>query len=421
MDGARGKWGTILKAITDSKADIWMMQETKCAMGEMKKPHGFTTYEHHRSESGGGSLAICAKSDLNPILVRDGGERVEAITIDIHIKNMAISCTNAYGPQENAKLSKKTEFWKYLAEEASRAKQDGMGFILQGDLNSWLGPEIIPGYIRKQNRNGKLFAQFVENNKLTIVNTLPICKGLITRSRLRQGQLVQSTIDLYVVCQRDLPYISEMIIDDDKKYRLTNYTNICDGGVITEADHKPMLLKVNLKIVPEKPERVEVFDFKSKERLARFKKITSETNDFSTCFSNTDSLLKQLSQWNQTIDKHIKRAFPKIRIKQKHIKVTKANALIDKRNNLAKLNKGETEEAKLLDIQIANILEEEGKSKAYLFQKYCDKNGATDIAEMWKLKKKLWPTKTPALSVAKKSHAGRLVSAPADLKKLLLR
>ena len=49
VDGARGKWGTIVKAIIDSRVDVWMMQETKCAEGEMKNPHEFITYEHHRS------------------------------------------------------------------------------------------------------------------------------------------------------------------------------------------------------------------------------------------------------------------------------------------------------------------------------------------------------------------------------------
>ena len=122
VDGARGKWGTIVKAIIYSRSDVWMMQETKCAEGEMKKPHGFITYEHHRSGLGGGGLAICAKTDLSPVLVRDGGAKVEAITIDIHIKNMAISCTNAYGPQENAKIAQKNDFWKYLEEEAARSR-----------------------------------------------------------------------------------------------------------------------------------------------------------------------------------------------------------------------------------------------------------------------------------------------------------
>ena len=57
----------------------------------MKKPHGFITYEHHMSGLWGGGLAICAMTDLSSVLVRDGGGEVCAITIDIHIINMAIS------------------------------------------------------------------------------------------------------------------------------------------------------------------------------------------------------------------------------------------------------------------------------------------------------------------------------------------
>ena len=270
VDGARGKWGTIIKAIIDSKSDIWMMQETKCGPGDMKKIDGFVSYEHHRTDRGGGGLAISAKRDLNPALVRDGGEQVEALTIDIHVKNMAIS--------------KKIEFWSFLEEEAVRARGEGKGFLLQGDLNCWLGPEILPGDIRKQNNNGRLFAQFVEKNNLTIVNSLPLCKGLITRSRIQQGQLIQSTIDFYVVCQRVLPFLSEMLIDIDKKYRLTNYTNMLENGTIVEADHKPMILKVNLSIIPEKPERKEILDFKNKDGLSKFKINTSKAGCFSKCF-----------------------------------------------------------------------------------------------------------------------------------------
>ena len=33
-DGAMGKWGTIKKAIIDTGASVWMMQETKCKVEE---------------------------------------------------------------------------------------------------------------------------------------------------------------------------------------------------------------------------------------------------------------------------------------------------------------------------------------------------------------------------------------------------
>ena len=199
--GAMGKWGTIHKAIIDTGASIWMMQETKCKVEGKLKLDGFTTYEHLRSKGDGGGLALCARNELNPAFVRDGGEEVEALTVDIYVQNLAISCTTAYGPQENASIEKKTTFWNYLTEEAVRANKEGMGFVLQGDLNCWLGNKIIPGDLREQNKNGKLFENFLTTNGLTVVNSLPLCKGVTTRARMRNGNMIESDLDFYVVCQ----------------------------------------------------------------------------------------------------------------------------------------------------------------------------------------------------------------------------
>ena len=66
-----------------------------------------------RSYGGGGGMAISAMRDLNPALVRDGGDHIEAVTVDIHARNIATLCTNSYGPQENANISKKREFWSF--------------------------------------------------------------------------------------------------------------------------------------------------------------------------------------------------------------------------------------------------------------------------------------------------------------------
>ena len=205
--------------------------------------------------------------------------------------------------------------------------------------------------------NGRLFAQFVENNYLTIVNSLSLCKGLITRSRLRQGELIQSTIDFYV-----LPYISEIIIDTDKKYRLTNYTNMFENGTIVEADHKPMILKVHLSIVPEKPERTEVLDFKNKEGLLKFKVNTSEAGCFTKCFLNTNSVSKQVSQWKDSLDKLTKKSFHK-NIRTKNLKKLAADSPINTGNKLAKLDRiNNTNEANTLDLQISQILAKESIS-----------------------------------------------------------
>ena len=225
-----------------------------------KKVDGFIVYEHTRTSNKGGGLAICVLKDLNPAFIRDGGEVAEALTVNIHLKNITISCNTAYGPQESAPIQKKNEFWSYLQEECERARNEGKGFLLQGDLNAWLGPHILESDTKPQNLNGKMLVKFVENNCLTIVNCLPICQGTKTWSKTRLGMKLTSTIDFFIVCENILPFVQEMMIDSDDR----TIINFRKGKTTIKADHAPMWLKLNLKILPEKPEKVVVLNYKNK-------------------------------------------------------------------------------------------------------------------------------------------------------------
>ena len=120
-------------------------------------------------------------------------------------------------------MQKKALFWKYLYEQAHRESTCGKGFILQGDLNAWLGSDLLPGDQKPQNQNGRLFQEFLKENRLTCVNSLPLKKGLITRTRKYLGEFKQSTLDFYVVCDYVLPHVMSMTIIDSKHHILTNY------------------------------------------------------------------------------------------------------------------------------------------------------------------------------------------------------
>ena len=198
------------------------MQKTKYSQYGQLKLDGFYTYEHLRSKREGGGVALAALKDLNPTFVCDGGEDVEVITVDIHLKDMAVSVISAYGPLENAAAHKKNAFWEHLSKQAQHAKSSGKGLILQGDLNSWLGPKLLPGDQRPQNGNGKLFQNFLKENELTCVNSLPLTKGLVTRSRKYLNKVRESTLDFYVVCHRVLPLIVSMEIFNHSDHNLTN-------------------------------------------------------------------------------------------------------------------------------------------------------------------------------------------------------
>ena len=208
------------------KPCVFFAQETKFREeGNIKLGDEYIVYELLRkNEKGGGGLALGCQQNLNPCLVSEGNEMVEAISVDIFIKNMKIRCCAAYGPQENDKTEKKEAFWDHLDKEVDEAEKSGAGFILQFDGNLWAGDEIIPDDPRPQNKNGKIFQQFLlRNPRLTVVNSLPVCRGLVTRSRIKDGVKEESILDFFVVCDTVLPYIKEMVIDDSKDYILTNY------------------------------------------------------------------------------------------------------------------------------------------------------------------------------------------------------
>ena len=84
---------------------------------------GFMIFEKVRVDKGGGGLAVAARAELNPVLVSEAEGDIDAITINIHTKNISISCTSAYGPQTTAPIETKTNFWNYFDETRSTLLQ----------------------------------------------------------------------------------------------------------------------------------------------------------------------------------------------------------------------------------------------------------------------------------------------------------
>ena len=90
-------------------------------------------------------------------------------------------------------------------------------------------------------------------------------------------------------------------------------------------------MDVNLQIIPQKPGRKEIYNFKNKESQDMFKEITTK---FSECFNNDLPILKQVGNWRNVLKSHCQRAFKKIRIdKKKHVKINlKIMHLVGQRN-----------------------------------------------------------------------------------------
>ena len=99
---------------------------------------------------------------------------------------------------------------------------------------------------------------------------------------------------------------------------ITNYHCTKRGKSAVDSDHVTMMLKMNLKVLPHKPQIIEMFDFKNREGQILFKKKTSETKEFTDCFENMSPLLENCERWNDKLKSYCKKSYPIIRIRNKN-------------------------------------------------------------------------------------------------------
>ena len=137
-----------------------------------------------------------------------------------------------------------------------------MGLVL---LYRWMeifGQErILFKVIQKnKNKNGKYLESFLlKNSHLTVVNSLNICDGNITRVRNTTERRAESIIDFFIVCDQILPLVNKMKIDSKGDLTLTGY-----NGKVVKSDHRMLTLEVNLTFHKEKThDRTEVFNVRN--------------------------------------------------------------------------------------------------------------------------------------------------------------
>ena len=108
-----------------------------------------------------------------------------------------------------------------------------------------------------------------------------------------------------------------MVIDEERKYVLTIYQAVRKNGKAEkngkaiDSDHNTQYVDIDLRIEILKPERREIYDFKNEDGQLRFKKVTSETDEFSKCFENDSPLIDQIEDWQNVLKSSFRKSFRK--------------------------------------------------------------------------------------------------------------
>ena len=122
-----------------------MLQESKRKISapkmKAKNLENYQIFELRREKSkneggkglGGGGLAVGALHDLNPILLRQGNDEVECLTVQVDVGHVKVRCVTGYGPQRDDSTDRKHKFWNFLDQEVLSAKSAGIGLIIEID------------------------------------------------------------------------------------------------------------------------------------------------------------------------------------------------------------------------------------------------------------------------------------------------
>ena len=147
-----------------------------------------------------------------------------------------------------------------------------------------------------------MFLNFLDRNQnITLVNSLPLCEGLITQQRITDILNEKSVIDVFLVCNQTLPFLLKMCVDENRDNPLTNFFGSNSNRHICESDHNGVELYLNIKTPIIKPKREVLFNFKSKEGQIKFHQISDNSSVLKNCFKTTDDFSSKVYNFEKYV------------------------------------------------------------------------------------------------------------------------
>ena len=411
---------------------VFFIEETKLSSGgkiKTENSRNYEIFEQNRKSKMGGGIAIGAVSDVEPVLIREGDDDVEILTIEITTSGMRIRCICGYGPQENQNSTIKEKFWTRLGFEIDDATENNASIIIQMDGNLWAGPETIKNDPHQCNQNGKFLKDLLKKYpQLCVVNNLESCVGSITRRRTTIKRCEESILDFFIICEKLKPFVKEMLVDEEQKYVLSRFSKSNGKHVLKNSDHNTLIMKMKIEYTVKKPERMESFNFRNQECQMKFHKAMTFNKNLTNCFPKDGCIKDQASKWFKTLQGEFHKSFRKIRFTSKK-KITPVSELLEKRRKLIEKlkycndNEKDTVQDDITDVEnkVCDLVADQNFTKVVdNFKNLSNPTGSFHAQGMWKLKRKVFPKNKESLPFAKRDCDGRIITSQSMLKDLYL-
>ena len=250
-----------------------------------------------------------------------------------------------------------------------------------------------------------------------------------------ESRTEESVLDFFVINEKLRPFFKDLLIDEERKFCLSNVAQIKKNKRVVETDHNAMIAEFNLKINKRKPDREEMINLRNGDCQDIFKQFTDDSPELLSCFENNLPIEEQSRKWNKTLKSLFYKSFKKVRIvNSKKKEDTKLKGLLTERikvkqelkhKNISEEMKKEIEKRiQQIELEMENeVTEEYQREIIETLRELSDDENAENGGrrrKMWKLLKKHYPKVSTAVPVGKKDGKGNIITNHEGLKHLYL-
>ena len=168
---------SLISNISQFSPGAFLIQESKVSRKGQIKVKNYEIFEVVRTNANGGSILTGVHENLSPIFISGGEDETEILVVQCQVSGVDIRLINGYGPQENAKIEDKIEFYSKLDQEVKSGKLFECFVFIEMDANAKVGDEVIEGNPHKMSQNGELLMNFARENSLILCNASDLCEG----------------------------------------------------------------------------------------------------------------------------------------------------------------------------------------------------------------------------------------------------
>ena len=401
--------------MTNISPDVITLQETNVTGNNTIKidKRYFTSLRNRKTGKQMGGVATAVNNNLrqNTVKVGEGeGEDEYLITRVDHVYP-AINIVNVYKGQESRMTTKEIlENWLRLMKDVDDIMERGEGVVMIGDFNAAIGKGNL-GVKENHERvsyRGKLINELLEEKEIFLVNSMEIQEKGPWTWESRSDPNKKSCLDLVMVSENLLPYLSSLLVDTRREYSPCRITKKQGRLVRVYSDHYTMVLSMkNLprrKVMPAKQSN---WNLKKPEGWEKYKSMTDEIREKADIIiDNHDLDIEKVMKEVDKLQDNVKfKAFGKT-------KPPRATGWLEKRDKDS-TGLDDQEKAKLLlEAQSKKIEEEINKIKMM-------RNG--QMAKIYKMREIIaGPKKAKHEAHAVRNKKGELVFSNEEIKKVNL-